>query len=323
MDMTERQRNRLKELASEAISPFLEKIKLTHGEAQYLITHGDRMKILQQAILKAVRARYKDQEVAPRLGYPANWRGFKSPEEQLEILMREFPALKPGALLERWRMIHPDSSNLPEGAEGWAVFPKGYRLAKNYFQAFSVAMARLSKHFPDVGAKFSGKYDKGSLFVLEKRTTRFLFSAAMDYQTTRHNSDFFIVAMQFGMKRADQSPLRTRETLLDRNDGHDGWVEAALGPYEVAIQLLIHPDRFESEDTLRVSCPGATAYSSPDSAETPCSPTFGIYGNFREDLKTKAGVSLGYDYLWSHGYGKCGSASAFIWEREPSPYLYA
>lgn len=319
MEMTPGQRKQLKSLAIEAISPFVEKIDLTHKEAQELITHGGKIKILQQAFLRAARIRYKDQEVKPKLGYPPGWRGFKSIEEQLNILIHAVPGLKPDSLLERWQILHPIPHDLPTGAEGWCVFPKPHRLGKTYFHAFVKALRLLSARFPDTAEDLNRILERNDSCILEKFTRSFLFHATMNYQTTRHNSDFFIVAAQFGINHADQSPFRVRETLLEREYGKDGWVEAALGPYEGAIMLLTHPERLQSENDLRISFPGATLYPE-NSSSIPCAPEFGIFGNVHKDMRTKAGVSFSADYLWSHGYGRRGAATAFLWEDKEAEY---
>lgn len=105
--------------------------------------------------------------------------------------------------------------------------------------------------------------------------------------------DMTVIGGQFGQQHAGESVENVRKTLQDN--------ELPFGIYEVAIMLLTHPERFQSNDDLWIDCSG-DEYSYNGNGVFSGAPLF----DFSDDkLKFSTNdVSSAYDFY--------GSASGFV-----------
>ena len=218
----------------------LDKLDLQKSLAQYLIKCGGDF----QAKIVKIIAEYKsgdclpyaDEVVKSDFGYPKGFR-FRTVAEQVERLSKEFPNLDA-------RYVESLSlGDLPKGAEGWGVIPKPSKVAESYHGALAKSIELLSEQN---GNKFKnwreGWLTKKHFRLLEK-TEKAL--AKLEKETP---GDYLVIPFQFGKRWGGRSVRHTQVRFAEDEFG--------LGPYEVAILLLTHPDRITGAGQLYIDCAG-------------------------------------------------------------------
>ncbi len=179
---------------------------------------------------------YADEVVKSDFGYPKGFR-FRTVAEQVGRLSKEFPNLDA-------RYVESLSlGDLPKGAEGWGVIPKPSKVAESYHGALAKSIELLSEQN---GNKFKnwreGWLTKKHFRLLEK-TEKAL--AKLEKETP---GDYLVIPFQFGKRWGGRSVRHTQVRFAEDEFG--------LGPYEVAILLLTHPDRITGAGQLYIDCAG-------------------------------------------------------------------
>lgn len=176
---------------------------------------------------------YADEETESNFGYPDGFR-MRTVEEQAATLLKLFPNLDASHVQEL------ASGELPAWADGWAVMPKPGKIGRDYYVTLELAIGHLAK-----SRKFKnwreGQLAKKHLRLKEKTAQA---QAKLDEQP----GDFWVFPFQFGLKWRGHS-VRNAQVRFDDN-------EFGLGPYEVAILLLTHPDRITGPNQLCIDCAG-------------------------------------------------------------------
>jgi len=183
---------------------------------------------------------YADEQTESSYDYPESFR-IRTVQEQLDVLTKHFPNLDASHVEELAK------GDLPTGAEGWVVIPKPDKIG-TYHEALTKAIELLAKD-----RKFQnwreGKLSERHLRLTEKTKQ---FHAMLNEQP----GDFWVIPFQFGKKWAGHS-VRNAQVRFSES-------EFGLGPYEVAILLLTHPDRITGSNQLYIDCAGCE--HSPDAA---------------------------------------------------------
>jgi hypothetical protein len=175
---------------------------------------------------------YADEQTASSYGYPDDFR-IRTVQEQLEILIKHFPNLDASHVNEL------ASKELSTGAEGWAVIPKPDKIG-TYHEALAKVIALIIKD-----RKFQN-WREGALtekyLRLKEKTVQ--AHAKLNEQP----GDFWVIPFQFGKKWAGHSVRNAQIRFAESEFG--------LGPYEVAMLLLTHPERITGPDQLYIDCAG-------------------------------------------------------------------
>jgi len=165
--------------------------------------------------------------------YPQGFR-IRTVQEQLEVLTMFFPNLDASHAQEL------ASGDLPAGAEGWAVIPRPNKFG-TYHGALGMVVELISKN-----RKFKNMLE-GNLTDRHLRLTE-KTKQVQDKLTIEQPGDYMVFPFQFGNKWRGDSVRDARFCFEDNEFG--------LGPYEVAILLLTHPDRITGRDQLIIDCAG-------------------------------------------------------------------
>lgn len=181
---------------------------------------------------------YGGEETMSILRYPYGF-CIRDVAEQGDTLHKLFPGINNSH-------IHELVCGLtPEWAEGWAVIPKIEKVGTTYHDALENALSLIAKN-----RKFTNWAERKLTerhWHLQEKTLK--AHAKLNEQP----GDFWVFPFQFGKKWAGHS-IRNALVRFENN-------EFALGPYEVAILLLTHPDLITGPDHLYIDCPGYYEYS--------------------------------------------------------------
>ncbi len=175
---------------------------------------------------------FENEEIDSLTTYPVGHK-IKSIQEQLALLKRYFPSLKVETQIPL---------QLPEIAEGWIVVPKFFRIATDYNEALRMAMDLLQRERPYLLNWRKGELGKGYL-RLTNRTQRSLNKINEIAQ-----GDYAVIPSQLGLRHIGRSARRTY-ALFKPN-------EFGLGPFEITIFLLIHPEWLSTPDDIGIDCVG-------------------------------------------------------------------
>ena len=176
---------------------------------------------------------YADEVVKSTAQYPAGFR-FRTPQEQLDFLLKHFPAFDASHVLELSKGVLPDS------AEAWAVIPKPSKLGGLY-KALEVVLGLLGQ---------SRKFTNWREGALTDKHLRLVEKTAQVYARLEQETlgDFLVFSFQFGMRWRGCS-VRHAQVRFAEN-------EFGLDPYAVTCLLLTHPDRITGQEQLYIDCAG-------------------------------------------------------------------
>lgn len=183
---------------------------------------------------------YAGQVVESNYGYPGGFK-IRSVQEQIKILRQYIPNLD----YSRVDYYLPDKGEwCPNYAEGYAVIPRFNKIGA-YYEALVkvlelIAKTRMFNNF--CNENYDGQSFKNKLRMTEKT------SQSLAAVESRMNGDVLAFPFQFGKKFAGRSICNARANFAGNEFG--------LGPYEVAILLLTHPDRITGFDQLNIWCAG-------------------------------------------------------------------
>ncbi|OGY42994.1 MAG: hypothetical protein A2Y67_03330 [Candidatus Buchananbacteria bacterium RBG_13_39_9] len=176
---------------------------------------------------------YADEQTESSYCYPEGFR-IRTPQEQVEILLKLFPNLDASHVAEL------ASGELPEWAEGWAVILKPEKVGNTYHTALEAVLGLIAND-----RKFQN-WREGTL--TEKHLRLKEKTAQTHAKLNEQPGDFWVFPFQFGKKWAGHSVRNAQVRFADKEFG--------LGPYEVAILLLTHPDRITGQGQLYIDCAG-------------------------------------------------------------------
>ena len=166
-----------------------------------------------------------------------------------------------------------------------AVKAEPGQLVQAYSPATVLMTELMAKRREDWCNYQEGRLDPERLRLIE-RTRKALAQREADTP-----GDFLILPVQTGLRHRGKSARRARVIFAGNEWG--------LGPYETGITLLVHPERLQKREHLRIDCAGCE-YSPLASGE------FSVYLRFYWDSG-----KLGFDFNWIIGASQdFGSASA-------------
>lgn len=230
--------------------------------AQRFIGNGDLLaEKMDPIILDLACMRYRDEEVESSYRYPAGYNP-KPICNQLVLLGRDFSGLDPEPALKAVASFR--ARPLPQGADLTAVIPYYLKVAKSYNEATELVMDLLAKR--DENFK---NWPAGNLGQKYMRLTEHTEQAwAKIYQIQK--TDYLVLPVQFGFLHRGKSIRRAREVFFKNEFG--------LGPYEVGVMLLTHPERLVGySNELYIDCPGAE-YNPGLDDKLSSAPIFPFYG---------------------------------------------
>jgi len=279
--MTDGQIAKVKELLEAA----LRRSGLDENGVQRVIEKGGNFQKRIIPVLQELgKLPYADEEVKSTYGYPKDWQ-LKSVSEQLAALQQvEYFKLLNATYVDK---IAKNFSELPEGAEGLAIIPKPSKVASSYNGAVVLMTELMAKQRKDWYNYRRGCLGSDHLRLTDK-TEQAL--AKLEKETP---GDFLVIPVQTGLRHCGRS-VRQARGMFSSNE----W---GLGPYEVGIILLVHPERLQKYKHLGIDCTGCEYSSAADGQFDDC-----LYFNW-------GGGRLGFSDGWGSGSGQdCGSASGFL-----------
>lgn len=179
---------------------------------------------------------YADEEVESSYGY--RWQ-LKSLAEQLAVLQgfERFKMLDASRVTE----LAEAFSGLPEGADGLVVIPKPSKVVDSYNEAVVLMTELMASQRKDWYNYREGRLGPKYLRLTEK-TQQAL--SRLEQKT----GDYLVIPVQTGLRHRGRSVRRARVMMSDNEFG--------LGPYEVGIILLTHPERLQKYEHLAIDCAG-------------------------------------------------------------------
>ena len=221
---------------------------LTENQLRAFLEHRNPFDLVQiSAILP-----YADERVASSFGYPSGFR-FRTPRAQVQSLRELFPQLDAShvkSLVKAKGKRHPQAEFTP-------VVPKWQSIAKTYGEALMIVVALLKKLHGDKFNNYRGeKLTDAHVQLIEKTTLAYQQLGASQ------PGDFLVFDAQFGKRWAGASIRHGRVRYLEEEFG--------LGPYEVGILLLTHPDRITGIDQLYIDCAGCEYRDDPKGSFSLC-----------------------------------------------------
>lgn len=181
---------------------------------------------------KAQHFVFPDEEIGSNASYPIG----RKPHpltEQARHLTTFFPTLQNAPFREK--MMPAD------GLDGIIVVPNYLKLGLTYNEATEIALRHLAKSRTDFINCREGELGIDYLRPLTK-TQQALETLGSN------NSDFILIPAQLGQKHLGKS---ARQAHMDLTE-----IEFGLGPFEVAIFLLTHPEWLSTETDLGIDCVG-------------------------------------------------------------------
>ncbi len=181
---------------------------------------------------------FADEEVESDFGYPKGFR-IHSVQEQLAMLVKRVD------FFQKFDASHINqlaSRDLPEGAEGWGLITKPSVVGSAHHNNLIMFLRLLS-----IQRTFDS-WPNHELTINHLRITSRSLTPIQKLEAETPG-DFLVIPFQFGMLHRGRSMRRARACFADNEFG--------LGPYEVAVLMLTHPDRIIGHSQLNASCPGA------------------------------------------------------------------
>lgn len=275
-----------KERIAQLVIDELISLGANKDSAQRIITKGGDLQVaVREQLLDLGAMRYKDETVESTYTYPVGYAP-KPVCEQL-LSLKNVPLFS-GLDASKALSCSKQTANLPTGAEFAGVFPPWQRIASTYNEATETVLRLLGKS-RTVKNWREGKLGSKYMRLVEKT------DKALATLNTTQNSDFLIVPVQFGLGHRGESVRRARELESTNPKGF------LLGPYEVGVLLLSHPERLIQWEQLHVDCGGAE-YSPPAAGGFDDAPFF----RFGDD---GVGFSAAFSSIAGERYG---SASGFL-----------
>jgi hypothetical protein len=242
---------------------------------------GDFKFAAHKIIVEIGGMRYRSERVPSNYGYTL---AVKPVCEQL-LMLKNYPLFQKldcsQALNRSKAMVQ-----LPENAEGNFVYPWWGAIGKTYAEATEKVAQELvrvhnmknwlEKHLT-VGHLRQYEHSRLSLEAIRQKQP----------------GDFQVFPAQFGILHRGESVRLVRDILLPKEFG--------LGPYEVGIMLLTHPERLQRYEDLFVECSGAE-YDYNAEGQFPSAPVF---------LFNVGRPNFAY-HLVGHPHVHYGAASAFL-----------
>ena len=233
------------------------KAKLDKGRAQRLNEHGDELQVGIRKIIQELTMlnRYADEEVTSNYLYPKEYKGAKSVEKQVELLLKYLPGLDPEPT---FRYMHDVYSKiaLPEWVEGPFLAPNEHVLAEKFYPDVKGRLARYCAGVNLVWEKIKGSrpfcnYREGQItpdrFRRIKKTAE-MIDCLIDLQK---GADIIVHPAQLGKRHGNpiaRSVRRARE-VFDAS-------EFGEGSLEIGSIILTHPERLVRYEELDIDCPG-------------------------------------------------------------------
>ncbi|MFA5188322.1 MAG: hypothetical protein WC460_03100 [Patescibacteria group bacterium] len=152
-------------------------------------------------------------------------------DEQVHSLLKYFPNLNASHVNELAK------GNLPKGAEGWAVIPKPDRIG-TYYEAFTKALQLIAEN------RVFKIWLEDEL--LEQNISLFDKTKQCHSKLNAQPGDLWVFPFQFGKRWSKHS---YHMVCFENN-------EFGLGPYEIAILLLTHPNRIIKSIQIQIGCLG-------------------------------------------------------------------
>lgn len=175
---------------------------------------------------------FKLEEIPSSYQYPPD-RKIRDIREQLTHLRKYFPDF-------RFKTSIP--LILPEGAEGWLVVPKFSKIAPTYNKGLEKMLEILAKKRPDF---LNGREEElGEEYLKLDNRTRM----AIEILEETFKGDYIVIPVQMGRRYLGRSSRRAK-VLFNSN-------EFGLGPLEVTVFLLTHPEWLTNEEDLGIDCVG-------------------------------------------------------------------
>jgi len=225
-----------------------EPLGLKENHLRALLEHRNPFDLAQfSAVLS-----YADERVVSSFGYSAGFR-FRTTRVQVEDSLRLFPHLDASYV----NKLVIDNGNCHAKAEFTAVIPKWQSVANTYGEALMIVVALLEKLYGDKFKNYRGE-------KLTDEYVRLVEKTAQAYQQlgASQPGDFLVFDAQFGERWAGASIRHGRVRYLQEEFG--------LGPYEVGILLLTHPDRITGENQLYIDCSGVEHRADPKAVFSLC-----------------------------------------------------
>lgn len=279
--MTDGQVAKVKEL----IEAALRKSGLGGDGIQRVIEKGGELKNkLIPIFQKLSELPYASEEMKSIYGYPEGWK-LKDILEQLIILqkIKEFKALNARHVIR----VAEHPLDVPEGADGLVVIPKPSKIANSYNEAVILMTELMEENRKDWFNYRRGQLGPEYLRLTEKTKQAII---RLEKETP---GDYLVIPIQTGLCYSGRSIRRTRVMFIDGEFG--------LGPYEVGIILLTHPERLQKSEHLGINCAGCEYSPVADSKFSD-----GLYLDWHNG-------ELRFDNYWvGYVFRNFGSASAFL-----------
>lgn len=175
---------------------------------------------------------FRLEEIKSSYCYPPG-REIKNCQEQVSRLRKYFPALQS-------KIVTP--VKLPKLAEGWLVIPKLSKISSSYNEALEIILEMLAKERSDFLNGREGELSEDYL-RLDAKTQK-----AITILEKTTEGDYLIIPVQLGSRHLGRSSRRAK-ILFESN-------EFGLGPLEIAVFLLTHPEWLTNENDLGIDCVG-------------------------------------------------------------------
>lgn len=273
----------LEQLATDAAVQAVRKSPLDAEQLARLASQGSDMRAAITASVSTTleawshKSAFADEEVpAERHTAPKAPKPFV---DQITMLRQFFPTL---STVDRSIAEAP----LPHGAEGYFAVPRWRAFAATYGEAFSAVLDAIRSQRGEV--EFAELVDPARLRLLAK-TERALTELAA--QQPGH--DILVLPAQCGIRHCGRSVRRARAVMPS--------MEFPLGPLEVAIILLTHPERLRNSWDCWIDSGGCEYDRDADG-------TFNralLWAGIRDHL------GIGFPQI-NEPNGCCGSASGFL-----------
>ena len=193
----------------------------------------------------------------PNYNYPSNYNGIKEAEEQVEILCKTWPKLKPKTALNYYHKKYTQL-NLPLHVEGALFLPRPGFFGNSYISTLKKVFSVLKKQREFELEEFDEKRFKEPSKQIEAH-----FERIFRIQPGETN-DLLVIPVQLGLCYKGRSGKQMDEFLsyLDQpelypfkgpGELHQP-IEYGFSTYMGAIALFTHPDRLENYGDLDITC---------------------------------------------------------------------
>lgn len=268
------------------VAPVYNGAKLDEDQAQYLNENDGNFQGELAGLIKkySQNNQFADEEVYSNFAYPPEYKGPKSIKEQVEILLKYFPALDSEWALKNGQKWY-DQLILPSWVEGPLVY-----VWRKAFGGYNATLEQILEKIQSIRKIHNYRSRKlGINYLRQHRQTIDAENAFKKHQP----GDLIIVPSQAGLRWRGKSVRRSR-VLYTRG-------EFGLGSVAESCRIISHPERFVRWEQLQVDCAGDeyTPRAGGDFSDAPC---FGFYDG-------RVGFGASGVGVASDDYG---SASAFL-----------